>query len=102
MSHLTNDRMIADGVHQTSLTHPQAEQGTDLGAHRKMPPIWRKSRGLHPAPSASEHRCNLSRHGVPQLRLVRGSLDAVEQVDERLEAGVAVRRGKFEVDGQAG
>jgi hypothetical protein len=94
--------MVADGVHQTSLTHPEAEQRTDLGADCEMPPVRRKNRGLYPAPPASENRCDLGRHGIPHLGLVRSSLDAVEQVDERLEAGVAVRRGKFEVDGQAG
>ena len=102
MSGPTNDGMVADGVHQTSLMHPEAEQRTDLGADCEMPPVRRKNRSLHPAPTSSERRCNLGRHGVPQLGLVRGSLDAVEQVDERLEAGVAVRGGKFEVDGQAG
>ena len=102
MSHPTNDGMVADSVHQTSLMHPEAEQRTDLGADCEMLPVWRKNRSLYPAPPLSERRCDLSRHGIPQLRLARGSFDAIEQVDKRLEAGIAVRGGKFEVDGQAG
>jgi len=57
--------------------YPEAEQCTNLGADCQMFSIWRKNRSLHPAPPLSERRCNLGRHGVPQMGLVRGSLDAV-------------------------
>src|SRR5437660_7558328 len=67
-----------------------------------MPPVRRKNRSLYPAPPLSEHSCDLGRHSVPQIWLVGGSLDAVEQIDERLEAGIVDRRCKFEVNGEAG
>src|SRR5438128_1883477 len=67
-----------------------------------MPLVWRTNCSLYPATTLAERRWRLGSHGVPNLSLVRGSFDGVEQIDERLEAGVAVRRGKFEVDGQAG
>jgi hypothetical protein len=94
--------MVADGVHQTSLTHPETEHRTHFGADCEMPPVRRKNRSLYPAAPASERRCDPSRGNIPQLGLVRGSFDAVEEVYERLEAGFAIPRGKFEVNGQAG
>jgi hypothetical protein len=67
-----------------------------------MLPSWRKHCRLHPAPPLSECRCDLGPHSLPQLRLALGSFDGIKQIDERLEAGVAVRGGKLEVYGQAG
>ena len=99
MNNLTNDGMVADSIYHTSMIHPESEERTDLGADGEMPSIWRKNRSFHPAPPFAERHCDLGRHGIPQLGLVRGSCDAVEQVDKRLESGGAVRRGTCEVDG---
>jgi hypothetical protein len=102
LHHPTNDGMVADRVHHTSVMHPQSEERTDLRADGEMPPIWRKHRRFHSAPPFAERRCDRGRYIIPQLGLVRISGDAVEQVDKRLESRGTVHRGKCKVDRQAG
>ena len=84
------------------MTHAEPEEHTGLHADCEMLLVWRENRSFHPATPLSERRCDFGHHDVPQFGGVRSSLDAVEQVDERLELGVDVRGGKFEVDVQTG
>jgi hypothetical protein len=61
--------------------------------------IWGKNRSLYAATPLSNRHFYFLCHVVPHIGCVRGSLDAIEEIDERLEAGTPVRCGKFEVDG---
>jgi len=54
LSNPTNNGTVADGVHETGLMHPEAEQRTDLGADGEVLPIRRKHRGFDTAPRAPE------------------------------------------------
>ena len=54
LSNPTNNGTVADGVHETGLTHAEAKQRADFRADGEVLPVGRKHRRFHATPCAPE------------------------------------------------